>query len=91
MSFTRIVYRRIRGEAWPVVVPMYKLRQCPECFALVLGWEGQEGHEAFDHGYSEDLSDDDAPPLGGYVIGNGELPPETRGESDWQKPERPSQ
>ena len=76
MSFTRVVYRRLKGEAWPVVVPMYKLRQCPECFALVLGWDGQEGHEIWHQGGDEDY-DDDAP-IDGYIIGNGQLPAEAR-------------
>ena len=78
MSFTRVIWRRLKGEAWPVVVPMYKLRQCPECCALVLGWDGQDGHEAWHQGGDEDFRDDEDPPLSGYVIGNGELPAETR-------------
>ena len=75
MGYTRVIYRYLTGQSWPVVVPMYKLRQCPDCFALVLGWEGQEGHEAW-HG--DPGEDDEPPPIDGYVIGNGELPPETR-------------
>ena len=78
MTFTRVVYRRLKGEAWPVVVPMYKLRQCPECFALVLGWDGQEGHEVWHQGGDEEFGEDDDPVLDGYIIGNGELPAETR-------------
>lgn len=79
MSFTRVVYRRLRGEAWPEVVPMYKLRQCPECFALVLKWEGQEGHEAWHEGNDDD---EEAPEADGYVVGAGELPAEMRGGDD---------
>lgn len=78
MSFTRVIYRRLKGEAWPVVVPMYKLRQCPECGALVLHWDGQELHEAWHEGDGAQLEDDEVPELGGYVIGNGPLPAETR-------------
>jgi hypothetical protein len=38
-------FRVLRREAWPVVVPMYRLRECPDCGALVLGKTGQRRHE----------------------------------------------
>ena len=38
-------FRVLHRGAWPVVVPMYRLRQCPDCGALVLGKQGQRLHE----------------------------------------------
>lgn len=80
MSFTRVIIQRLRGHAWPVVVPMYKLRQCPECGALVLGWDGQNIHEAWHEGGDEEEYEEEE--VDGYVIGAGELPEELRGGSE---------
>jgi hypothetical protein len=35
-----------RAKRWPVVIPIYDGRRCPDCGALVLGDKGQDLHRA---------------------------------------------
>lgn len=35
-----------RAKRWPVVLPLYDGRRCPDCGALALGDKGQELHRA---------------------------------------------
>lgn len=62
---------------WPVVLPLYDVRECPDCGALVRGDKGQRLHFAAMH---EEIDyEEEAGPLDGYVIGNGPLPAELTG------------
>lgn len=36
-----------RAKRWPVVIPIYDGRRCPDCGALVLADKGQELHRAW--------------------------------------------
>src|ERR1700758_5488762 len=36
-----------RAKRWPVVIPVYDGRRCPDCGALVLADKGQELHRAW--------------------------------------------
>lgn len=76
MSYFKVVFRR---DKWPVVVPMYQLRQCPECAALVRGAEGQKGHQEW---HDWDGADETEPALDGYVIGSGPLPESLRAAAE---------
>jgi len=54
MTFFRVLRRK-----WPVVVPMYQLRQCPHCAALVKGPHGQRTHDLWhEHPLSTAAGDD---------------------------------
>ena len=73
MSFHRVLFR----HKWPVVVPMYQLRECPECFALVCKSAGQRGHEEWHELARSELEDR---PLTGYVVGMDATPDQGDGE-----------
>lgn len=30
---------------WPIVLPLYDGRRCPDCAAVVLGWQSQQQHK----------------------------------------------
>lgn len=32
---------------WPIVLPLYDGRQCPECSAVVFGWQAQQTHKTY--------------------------------------------
>jgi hypothetical protein len=40
MTFIKVFQRR----KWPVVVPLYDLRRCPDCYSLVARGDGQDAH-----------------------------------------------
>ena len=42
MTFIRVLHSR----KWPVVLPMYDGRRCPDCCAVVIGKHGQKDHWA---------------------------------------------
>ena len=60
---------RFLRTGWPVVIPLYDARQCPECCALVAGKASRRNHERW-HAELEDLLDRQAEgEPGGYVVG----------------------
>lgn len=72
---------KILRRAWPIIIPLYDARQCPECCALVSGKAPRRAHEQW-HRELDDLingTEEDTDEPGGYVIGNGPLPAEAHG------------
>lgn len=68
---------------WPVVIPLYDARQCPECCALVSGKAPRRIHEQWHRELDELFSDGEQErEPDGYVIGNGPLPASVRGGGD---------
>jgi hypothetical protein len=73
---------------WPVIIPLYDARECPECRALVCGRGPQREHERWHRDLHERLNDLDdtvdavVPELEGYIVGNGPLPASVRGGGD---------
>lgn len=60
-----------RGK-WPVAIPLYDVRECPECRGLVRGWPGQWGHSEYHAEQEPELAEE--PELDGYVVGQGMAP-----------------
>jgi hypothetical protein len=45
MSFVRALIRADRWREWPLTVPIYDGRQCPECGALCVGKSARKDHQ----------------------------------------------
>jgi len=74
---------KLLRRGWPVIIPLYDVRECPECCALVSGKPAQRLHEQWHRELDEALGEvEEAPEVGGYVIGNGPLPASVRGGVD---------
>ena len=65
----RVLHRR-----WDVVVPMYQLRQCPDCAALVRGPQGQRTHEQWHEAVVSELEEEtrQAWPEDGWINAAGD-------------------
>lgn len=72
VSAMRVILRglRLRRGKWPVAIPLYDIRACPDCAALVWGWPGQWQHAEWHAGPEEELE----PEVDGYVVGQGMAP-----------------
>jgi hypothetical protein len=61
---------RFLRTGWPTVIPLYDVRQCPECCALVAGKAARRAHESWHQQLDEDVNRAETPPEpGGYVVG----------------------
>lgn len=58
-------------RAWPLVIPIYDARQCPDCCALVAGKAAQRAHEAWHAQLADQLEEEPAEVTdpGGYIVG----------------------
>jgi hypothetical protein len=64
MSFVRVF---TRTPKWRVVIPVSDGRECPDCYAIVRGRDGQAGHEQWHADNDpEDDDDDDGPVVSRY-------------------------
>jgi len=74
---------RVLRRGWPIIIPLYDARECPECCALVAGKQPQRAHEEW-HRDLDAALDGDQPETepDGYVIGHGPLPASVRGGED---------
>ena len=63
---------RLKRNKWPVAIPLYDVRECPDCGGLVWGWPGQWRHAQY-HA-DQEPEPDEGPELDGYVVGQGMAP-----------------
>src|ERR1700679_3370664 len=47
MGFVRALIRADRWREWPLTIPIYDSRQCPECGALCVGKGARRDHQAW--------------------------------------------
>jgi hypothetical protein len=61
---------RFLRTGWPVVIPLYDARQCPECCALVAGKAARRAHESWHNELDEAVDGPaEAEDPGGFVVG----------------------
>lgn len=65
---------RLKRNKWPVAIPLYDIRACPECASLVWGWPGQWQHAQYHADQEPELGEDEGSELDGYVVGQGMAP-----------------
>jgi hypothetical protein len=62
----------LQRNRWPVAVPFYDLRPCPDCGALVHGDYGQLLHTDSHDALEQELrGEKEVPEVEGYVVGQG--------------------
>jgi len=69
-------------RGWPIIIPLYDVRECPECCNLVSGRVAQRLHEEWHRELDRALGEvEELPEPGGYCIpdSKGNLPIEVIG------------
>jgi len=60
------VFQRVLRRSWPVIIPLYDVRECPHCGHLVAGKYGQRAAEEWHRDLLRGTDDDDEPD--GYIL-----------------------